>query len=263
MNRDAITVYAAQASFYIAIASVPFLMLLLFIAQLFLPLDFDSLTSVMNLFLPRHMHDLAFRVLSELFTKSKGFFSFSLIAALWTSSRGAAAIERGVRIIYHAGKCKNPVKAFLLSTLHTVVFIVLILVTLIILVFSPVIFDFFAQRFNFLADIFALFVKLRSAVLLLILCFFFAFVYRAFSGKKYRFLAHLPGAVFSAVGWVVFSLGYGYYIENFSNYSYIYGSLTAIVLSLLWLYFCLIIFLLGAEINVLASQTSKKGFDKK
>ena len=43
----------------------------------------------------------------------------------------------------------------------------------------------------------------------------------------------------------VFSL----YFTNFSNYSYMYGSLTAIVLLMLWLYFCICILFIGAEIN--------------
>lgn len=262
MNKDAVTVYAAQASFYIAIATVPFLMLLLSVGQFLLPLNFENVSAALNTFLPRTMHDIAYRILSELFTKSKGILSVSLVAALWTSSRGAAAIERGVRQIYHGGKRKGFVKAFLYSALHTIVFIAMLLITLIILVFGPVIVDFLSMHFVFLKGIFTLFEKLRSVVFLIVLCFFFALVYRSFSGKKARFWIHLPGAAFSSLGWVVFSLIYAFYIENFSNYSYIYGSLTAIVLSLLWLYFCMIIFLLGAEINVLIAQMTKKGFDK-
>lgn len=261
INKHSITVYAAQASFYIAIATVPFLMLLLSIAQFLLPLNFENVSAALNVFLPKNLHDIAYRILSELFTKSRGILSISLIAALWTSSRGAAAIERGVRLIYHGGKRKGFIRATLYSALHTVVFIAMLLVTLIILVFGPVIVDFLSSHFTVLKGIFDLIESLRSIVLLVVLCFFFALVYRSFSGKKVRFRTHLPGAVFSSLGWVIFSLIYAFYIENFSNYSYIYGSLTAIVLSLLWLYFCMIIFLLGAEINVLIAQMTKKGFD--
>lgn len=261
MNKDAITVHAAQASFYIAIATVPFLMLLLSIGQFLLPLNFENVSAALNTLLPKNLHGIAYRILSELFTKSKGILSVSLIAALWTSSRGAAAIERGVRQIYHGGKRKGFVKATFYSALHTVVFIAMLLATLVILVFGPVIVDFLSKRFLLLKGVFLLFEKLRSLVSLIVLCFFFALVYRSFSGKKVRFLAQLPGAAFSALGWVVFSLIYAFYIENFSNYSYIYGSLTAIVLSLLWLYFCMIIFLLGAEINMFISLMKKKGSD--
>lgn len=67
--------------------------------------------------------------------------------------------------------------------------------------------------------------------------------------KDNRFKAQLPGAAFSAVGWMVFSFFYSIYIEHFSNYSFVYGSLAAIVFLMLWLYFCMNIFLFGAQIN--------------
>ncbi|HIU47977.1 MAG TPA: YihY/virulence factor BrkB family protein, partial [Candidatus Avimonoglobus intestinipullorum] len=87
-------------------------------------------------------------------------------------------------------------------------------------------------------------------------------VYKTFSGKKMPYKRHLPGAVFTTAGWMVFSFLFSIYIENFANYSYIYGSLTAIVLMMLWLYSCMIILLFGAELNML-NQIYKERKQKK
>ena len=76
-----------------------------------------------------------------------------------------------------------------------------------------------------------------------------ALFYKFLPKKDNRFKAQLPGAAFSAVGWMVFSFFYSIYIEHFSNYSFVYGSLAAIVFLMLWLYFCMNIFLFGAQIN--------------
>ena len=81
--------------------------------------------------------------------------------------------------------------------------------------------------------------------------FIFAFFYYSFSGRKLRFLCHMPGAVISAMGWIFASQIFSFYIENFANYSYVYGSLTVIVLMMLWTYLCMVIFLFGGEINKL------------
>ena len=62
---------------------------------------------------------------------------------------------------------------------------------------------------------------------------------------------HLPGAVFSAVGWVLFSFFYSLYVTDFPNAASLYGSLAAVCLLMLWVYFCLLILLLGAELNKL------------
>ena len=48
---------------------------------------------------------------------------------------------------------------------------------------------------------------------------------------------------------MLYSYFYSLYIVYFPNASYIYGSLAAVILFMLWVYFCMIIFLVGAEIN--------------
>lgn len=59
----------------------------------------------------------------------------------------------------------------------------------------------------------------------------------------------IPGAFIAASGWMLYSYFYSLYIVYFPNASYIYGSLAAVILFMLWVYFCMIIFLVGAEIN--------------
>ena len=59
----------------------------------------------------------------------------------------------------------------------------------------------------------------------------------------------LPGALIAASGWVLFSYFYSFYINNMGSLMTTYGSLTAIVLCMLWLYFCMNIVFLGAELN--------------
>ncbi len=259
VSEDLITVYAAQASFYIIIASVPFLMLLLAVLQFFLPLDFSRVLDAINALIPPNLRSLAYRALSELFVKSGSILSLSAVTALWTASRGAAAVSRGIRHIYRTSDERGFIKNVLWSALYTIVFIGMLLLTLIMLVFGPTITGFLSEHLVLLQGLFSLFEQLRAVVFLVFFCLFFAFVYRSLAGRKVSFVKQLPGAAFSALGWTVFSLGYSIYIENYSNYSYIYGSLAAIVLMMLWLYFCMIIFLFGAEINVLLSR---KGNDR-
>ena len=64
---------------------------------------------------------------------------------------------------------------------------------------------------------------------------------------KYQF----PGAVFTAFGWTLASFVFSVYMDIFRGFSNMYGSLTTIVLIMLWLYFCMYILLLGGEVNVI------------
>ena len=90
-------------------------------------------------------------------------------------------------------------------------------------------------------------------LLFLLLTAVFALLYAAAGrgsplfGKKPG--GHLPGALFSALGWLLFSLLYSVYITHFPRASAVYGALSAVCLVMLWLYACTVILLLGAEIN--------------
>ena len=59
------------------------------------------------------------------------------------------------------------------------------------------------------------------------------------------------GAAFSAVGWMILSWIFSVYLDIFKGFSSMYGSLTTIVLIMLWLYFCMYILLLGGEVNMI------------
>ena len=58
-----------------------------------------------------------------------------------------------------------------------------------------------------------------------------------------------PGSIFTALGWLVLTLGFGFYVASFGNYNATYGSLGAVVVLLTWLYLSSYILLLGAEFN--------------
>ncbi|MBP5230666.1 MAG: YihY/virulence factor BrkB family protein, partial [Clostridia bacterium] len=91
--------------------------------------------------------------------------------------------------------------------------------------------------------------RFRTLFGILYLSLFFCFTYLWLPNRKGRFHEQIPGALFAAAGWTVFSLLFAYYVDHFGNYANIYGSLTAIVVFMLWTYTCLYILFLGAELN--------------
>ena len=95
---------------------------------------------------------------------------------------------------------------------------------------------------------------LSVPIMFLAMCTAFTIIY-AFVEKfgkanwKERVRQHYPGAIFTTVCWQLFSYGFAMYIRYFPSASAIYGSMTAVCLLMLWIYVCVIILLLGAEIN--------------
>lgn len=69
------------------------------------------------------------------------------------------------------------------------------------------------------------------------------------SRSKAKWTWITPGSAFFAIGWVILTLGFGFYVSNFGNYNVTYGSLAGVIVLLTWLYLSSFILLLGAELN--------------
>ena len=245
ISDDEVTVYAAQGSFYLMISSIPFIMLLLAVSQFILPLSETDVLRLMQSVLPRRMHEFGGVLIDEVFAKEPGpLVSVAAATTLWTASRGMAAIERSIRRVYQLRQNRFFLLEVLGSIIRTLILIFVLLFTLAVLVFGTRLLAMLPESVRILS-------YLRYPANLVILTLFFASIYHGFSAGNMRFLQQLPGAVFTAVGWIVFSWAFSVYISHFANYSYIYGSLAALVLLMLWLYACTMILLLGAELNIL------------
>ena len=71
---------------------------------------------------------------------------------------------------------------------------------------------------------------------------------KAVAGRKITFRNQLPGAILCTVVWYLFSVGVSVYVGYFNGFS-MYGSLTTVVLTMFWIYFCMYILLFCAELN--------------
>lgn len=265
--KDSITVYAAQASFYIIIASIPFAFLVFGVGALFIDIDYAQIEEYVGLFLPEAVERIVFYAAYEIREKADGaLFGISAVTLMWTASRGTQAVERGVRRVYACETKRGFFRNIFHSMLYTAVFLGVVIVAFVVFVLGDRIILAVSAFADNVGVVYQKTDILRTIGAFFVLFWIFLFVYNSFSGRKERILMHIPGSAFSAVGWMAFSKLYSFYIEYFSNHSYIYGSFAAIVLVMLWLYSCMIIFLFGAEVNKIYIIIRKEGinaYDKK
>ena len=93
------------------------------------------------------------------------------------------------------------------------------------------------------------FMHKRIMLTLIILTFLFMMIYRFVPDRKCSFRKQWPGAVVASIGWLAVSAGCSFYMDNFTNFSLVYGSMAGIMILLLWLYFCMSMIFYGAEVN--------------
>ena len=104
---------------------------------------------------------------------------------------------------------------------------------------------------------------LRYTISTILLIFILSIFYRVAPKRPITFKQAIPGAVFGVIVWQLLSVGFGFYVSNFSNYNQTYGSLGSVVIVLLWLYFTGLIILLGSELNASWERFMKKADPKK
>ena len=250
-SEDKVTVYGAQASFFLMVSLGPFSIALAAMIQFFLPGNkWDTLQAVLE-YVPEQVSQVARIGINEIFTSSApSIISISIILAIWSASKGVLSLERCMHAIYRYDERHNYLFVRLRSMFYTLVLLIAIVFALAFLVFGNTIQAILAKHFPVFARLSVLIVALRALISICILIFAFSAIYEVLTGKKRRFTDVLPGVLFATIGWVLFSVIYAYYIANFSNYTVIYGALGAFTLFMLWIYFCILILLIGAEINV-------------
>lgn len=259
-HNDNLTAYSAQSAFFLFISFFPFLMLILNLMQ-YLPFSFDSLNQSENEFLSSKLVAIISSVITDATHSSQGaFISITTVAALWAASKGVVAVVRGLDSVFGTTEKRGYVKVRLLSLFYTLVFIATLIITLILIVFGNSILNAIAEYSPLMTDFTQLLRVLRWVFTLCALTLFFLIVYTIVPERKTKFKSELPGAVLSAAGWIGFSYLFSFYIDNIANYSNIYGSLTAVVILMLWVYACMLILFFGAEFNNFLSSVSIKRY---
>lgn len=254
LRDDSISAFAAQAAFFIILSFFPFVIFLLTLLRYIPFFSGDIITLPVGLF-PEAISPYIESILKELVQNSSGtVLSVAVIAALWSASRGVLALTRGLNAVYGHKETRNYFVIRSISTLYTLIFAILLIISLGLLVFGNQIYQFILEKIPFLGDFALVIMSIRSLTSMILFTLFFVLLYKLLPNGKSKFLYELPGAIFTAAGWLLFSYLFSYYIDHMGNFSYTYGSLTAIIICMLWLYFCMYILFIGAEINVVLSH---------
>ncbi len=249
--KDDVGVYAAQSTFYIVLSAVPLAMLVILCLKYFVSVDLATVISSIERLLPEAIAQFLTTIVSEVFyrTETTAVFSVAFIVLLWTSSKGTMAVYCGLNKIYGYTKELSWLRMRIMSFFYNILFVAVIISSVVVIVFGNAILSFFGEKFILAHYIVRFIMEFRFIIFFVLFMLGFAALFTFLPQRKNKYRVQLWGAAVTAVGWLVISYGFSLYIQYFPRFSYIYGSLTAIMLLMLWLFFCIYILLVGAEIN--------------
>jgi membrane protein len=247
MKRQNISAYAASTAFFIFVSLVPMLVMICTIIP-FTPLTEEILVTAVTDVTPDVMDSLAESLIAEVYDKSAGILSIAVIATLWTAGKGILALIQGLNSVNDVDEKRNYVLLRIISSLYTLIMLAVVLVLLLVMVFGNQFAHLAINRFPQLRPVAYFILNFRILFIVIVLTLVFSFIYTYIPNKKMKFKEQLPGAFFAATVWSAFSWGFSLYVTYSNTYS-VYGSLSIIVIIMLWLYFCMYIMLIGAYLN--------------
>lgn len=263
-KEDHVSAYATQAAFFLILSAFPFVILILTFTR-FLPFSQSDFILILREVLPNEIEEWLLAIIQELIQNSGNtLMSFSIIVALWSAARGILSISNGLNSVYHTEESRNYFVLRSIATLHTLIVAVALVLLLVVFVFGNSLYQFILTKIPFLNDVATLILSIRVAVGFVMLFLMFVAMYKGLPNHKISLRQATPGALFSAVSWIIVSFVFSIYVNHFSNYSRIYGSLTGIAIAMVWVYMMMNLVLWGGEINAyIMEQYPEKVASKK
>jgi membrane protein len=254
---------AAQLAYYFLFALFPFfLVLTTLLGYLPVPNLMDRLMEMLAGILAGDALKLVQDNVREVVTSQRGgLLSFGILAALWTSSSAITAIVDGLNRAYDVEEGRPYWKVRLIAIFLTVGISLFIIFSLILLTFGPQIGGWIADQVG-LGRVFQIaWNLLRWPVIVGLIILAMVLVYYVAPDVEQRWQWITPGSLVAVIGWLLASLGFSFYVNNFGSYNATYGSIGAVIVLLTWMYVSGLFVLVGGEINAEIEHAASSGKD--
>ena len=254
ISRLRIGLHAANTGYFLILSLFPGLVLLLGLLR-YTRFGAAELVGLLEGFIPAALLPEAELLITDLYTSIGGaVVGLSAVTALWSASRGMFGLLTGLNAAYGVTENRGYFYTRAISLLYTFAFLVVLVLTLVLHVFGTGLLELVRRSSGGFWGFLLHLVDLRFFLLLGLQTAVFCAMYTVLPNRNARLRDSLPGAFLASSGWLIFSHLFSIYVEGFSGYASLYGSVYAVAVTMLWLYFCIYILFLGAALNRLLSS---------
>tara|TARA_B110001450_G_C17638124_1_gene488100 strand:- start:464 stop:1354 length:891 start_codon:yes stop_codon:yes gene_type:complete len=251
LKEGAITTRASSLAFNFFLAFFPSI-IVFFTLIPYIPIEGfqETLMEILSNILPPSTNALTFETLEDIINNQRGgLLSIGFLLALYFSTNGMSSLIQAFNASYHIRENKSILKQQVLSIVLTLILSGLVFITILLIIFGKITVNYLIE-FQYINSN-EIFILNGAKWIILITMLFFGITTifnlgSAISGKIKIFSS---GAILATIFIILTSIGFSYYIDNFSQYNKIYGSIGTLMIILLWMYFNAIILLTGFELN--------------
>lgn len=222
----------------------------------------DSLLELMKNLIPRQIYSTVEDTLFDIINRPRGgLLSVGFLLTLYFATNGVNSIIEAFNQTYHTIETRSFLKQQLVSVLLMLILAVLLIVAILLITIGPMIITWLDDK-ELIRGRYTYEIIVASKWLIIVFMFLlmYSFLYYMAPARKKDFRFISAGSTFATLMTIATSIGFNYYVNNFSRYNTLYGSIGTLLIFLLWIYFNSIILLIGFELNASISRVKR---DKK
>ena len=248
-SQDNISQTGGQLAYFFLLSIFPFLIFLNALLG-YLNIPIETITDQLARIAPTDVLELLEGYLtSVVLSRNTGLLSLGLITSVYSASKAVDSLVIALNTAYRVKKDRSFIKKKLISLVFTVLLAVTIAIALFLPALGRNIMEPVADFLGISEFFVNVWVYVRWVIVIAALFIAISLLYHIVPYVKLPFKKSIPGTIFATIAWAVISIGFGIYVNNFGNYSAVYGSLGAVIALMFWLYLTGIVLVLGGELN--------------
>jgi membrane protein len=250
-SEDHMTMYAAALAYQVFLSLFPFaIFLMALLGFLQIPGFFDWIEEQLHTVMPEEAAGLVDKIVEQVRDWQRGgFLSFGIVVAIWSASAAVRGAMEALNVAFDIEEEQPAWKKYPLSIFYIISLALMTVAATGLLLIGSQEVEWLAEQVGLGTVFIALWSWLRFPIAVLLLMVVVALIYYLFPNGNQPFRLITPGAVLAVLVWIAASLGFSYYVSNFSNYGAMYGSLGAVIVLLLYFFISAAVLLFGAEVN--------------
>ncbi len=249
IKRPEMMILPGHLAFYMVLSLVPMLLIVILLVSIF-SLSLDSFLGVLNVSLPDRVNN----VLTPLITNGKWDININLllIFTVYIASSGLYSVIVAANTLYH-NKLKNVLIRKIKAIFLTIFFVMMFLFMIVVMAFGNSIVNYIGTTIDndlIMSYVNNIYFIIKWPFAFLYILFVVNLIYTLAPDNHIKGKSVILGSLFTTITWIILTLGFSYWVDNFTRYDLIYGSLSAFIVMMIWIYFLSYLFILGLAINV-------------
>ena len=258
--KGAITTRASSLAFNFFLAFFPSI-IVLFTLIPYIPINGlqETLIDLIAITLPPSTNEITFLALDDIVKNPRGgLLSIGFVLALYFSTNGINSLIEAFNASFHVKEVRSLIKQRILSLGLTLLLSIMLIIAISSIIFGKLTVS-YLMKYELISGSAGTLILCSKWLIILIMLFSgISILFHLGPSIKSKWKLFTPGSIFATIFIIITCIGFNYYINHFSQYNKIYGSIGTLIIILIWMYFNSIILLTGFELNASISNAKEK-----